>query len=330
MHVPTKCQRYIELEELAQLLSRPTTVPDSDTMYHQLLQLTARLDEMSAESLQLRSDVRELKQVLEENTKLREQNKSQAKIIDELQTQLDQKHQQPKNGSQQQSQSGAQQSQQPILTPRKPTTIETAAPTTVEVRANAPKTYAQISSRYRPNRSTKRIASSARAFQETSGPQGYKYLYLPSRNRATRQTIRQKLPTLKVETNRVLDIHFPARNIVALLVHIQYYEELVQLLSDLTIKPAEFDPLSPENLSDPKFENLSHPDRCDRMTIIHNTRMIRTLEYLRPTLAPSVARYFVEQGWIAVEDIPKMNYKTAEHFQARDEDMASVISSEAL
>jgi hypothetical protein len=33
--------------------------------------------------------------------------------------------------------------------------------------------------------------------------------------------------TVKVETSRVLDIHFPARNIVALLVHIQYYQELV-------------------------------------------------------------------------------------------------------
>ncbi|CAO3664058.1 unnamed protein product [Umbelopsis vinacea] len=220
--VSTSCQRYVELEELALLLGRPTTVPGSDAMYQQLLKLTARLDEMSADSLQLRSDVRELKQ-----------------------TQLRQNNQQPKNGAQQQEpQSGIQQFQQPTLTPRKPTTIETAAPDTVKARTNAPKTYAQISSRYFPNQSAKRIASSARAFQETSDPQGYKYLYLPSRNRATCQTIRQKMRTVKVETSRVLDIHFPARNIVALLVHIQYYQEL--------------------NLNDTKFENLSHPDKCDK------------------------------------------------------------------
>jgi regulator of replication initiation timing len=79
--VSTSCQRYVELEELALLLGRPTTVPGSDAMYQQLLKLTARLDEMSADSLQLRSDVRELKQVLEENTRLRAQNKAQAKLL---------------------------------------------------------------------------------------------------------------------------------------------------------------------------------------------------------------------------------------------------------
>jgi hypothetical protein len=160
---------------------------------------------------------------LEENTRLRGQNKAEAKIIDELLLIRSQQSATQKWGRTTTAQSGVQQFQQPTLTPRKPTSIETAAPDTFEARTNAPKTYAQISSRYCPNRSAKRIASSARAFQGTSGPQGYKYIYLPSRNRATRQTIRQKLRTLKVEANRVLDIHFPARNIVALLVHIQYY-----------------------------------------------------------------------------------------------------------
>jgi hypothetical protein len=179
-----------------------------------------------------------------------------------------------------------------------------------------------VSRRFRPNKvlSEKRIAAAVRAFQEPTGPQGYEYLYLPSRNRSTRQNTRQKLRALGIETNRVLDIYFPARQVVALLLHVQYHAEVSTKLQEMGITPLTFDPLDPTHLKDPQYDGLSTVARTAAMEGIHYGRMIRTLEHIGSPRCFSVGRSFVGKGWMTEHELLKLTRKdAAREFQSEDD-----------
>ncbi|KAG0162759.1 hypothetical protein DFQ29_003709, partial [Apophysomyces sp. BC1021] len=115
--------------------------------------------------------------------------------------------------------------------------------------------------------------------------------------------IRHQLCNLKIDTSRLLDITLPARSVVGLLFHIQYIPEVTQILSDVKVVTIEgFDPLDPSILADPELQCLSEAERATQAAVIQRQRCLRSLRYLRPTIAPPVARYFIEQGWIDQTD----------------------------
>jgi hypothetical protein len=147
----------------------------------------------------------------------------------------------------------------------------------------------------------------ARGFNLVTGPQGYAHVYINRSRRFTRTEVRKNLRLLGVESSRIIDVTFPARDIIGLLVHVQYKPELLQLLAARKIAVDEkFEPLSPKVLADPKYKDKTDAER-EQLAFVHNRdRCLRSLAYLaksnRKIFAP-VCRAFLDLGWIAEEDI---------------------------
>ena len=90
--------------------------------------------------------------------------------------------------------------------------------------------------------------------------------------------------------NRILDIHYPGRNIVTLLVHNDYVSELRKQLGRFKVNlKDDFDPCNPKVLRDPKYADLSPEERAN-FTLMHpSDRMARALNYVRAPVKYAVA-----------------------------------------
>ncbi|KAG1607104.1 hypothetical protein G6F46_012542 [Rhizopus delemar] len=84
----------------------------------------------------------------------------------------------------------------------------------------------------RQQRRQQRQEAAARILQPPSENQGFKYIYLPTKARVPIGQLRSRLRKLDINNNRVLDIHHPDRNVVALLVHNDYADELRPICND--------------------------------------------------------------------------------------------------
>ncbi|KAJ1960063.1 hypothetical protein IWQ62_004371, partial [Dispira parvispora] len=148
--------------------------------------------------------------------------------------------------------------------------------------------------------------AAARTFQECTDPQGYPFVYLCSR-RITKRDARFSLHNLRVNANRILDISFPAHNVVGLLVHVQFKDELVELLSNNKVTPiSQFDPTDPRHLADPKYDDWNKEARSKEALRLQNERCNKALLTIREYVRYSVARSFAEQGWIDTSDVQQL------------------------
>ncbi|KAI8968609.1 hypothetical protein BDF20DRAFT_803873, partial [Mycotypha africana] len=157
----------------------------------------------------------------------------------------------------------------------------------------------------------KKVEAISRCFNPTpTGPQGFQYIYLHRSRRLTHVECRKNLRLLGAEPSRILDIMFPARNVVGLLVHIQYQEEFLQILAKANVKPinSEFDPTDGKHVADPKYASLSNDERNIKAAELHRDRCLHTLEFLASTRRPllPVARDFLNNGWISDEDFSEV------------------------
>lgn len=183
------------------------------------------------------------------------------------------------------------------------------------------------------NNSTRKRAAKARHYQVNNGPKGYDYVYLHLAKRLTRGVIRSDLASFGIEKSRILDISFPCRSVAGLLVHVQYIPTLLELLSTAKIDILkDFDPTNPDLLGDPVLSTLSRNQKVTEMQYIMNERCIRVVKYLRSSVAPSVARFFVEIGWLNEEDAQaalgdKTNSKYSGSADQNMSDAESVSSS---
>ena len=127
-----------------------------------------------------------------------------------------------------------------------------------------------------------RQEAAARLLQPPSENQGFQYVYLPTKARVPIGQIRTRLRKLGIINNRILDIHYPDRNIVTLLVHNDYVSELRKQLGRFKVTPKDdFDPCDPKVLRDPKYADLSLEERAN-FTPIHNSdHMACALNYTR-------------------------------------------------
>ncbi|KAG2189521.1 hypothetical protein INT46_000894, partial [Mucor plumbeus] len=101
-----------------------------------------------------------------------------------------------------------------------------------------------------------REATAARFFQAPSATQGFQYLYLPTKARIPLGKLRTTFKKLGVNNGRLLDLHYPDRNIVAVLVHNDYATEFEELLSKKGVKlNTTFDPCAASVIKDPKYAN---------------------------------------------------------------------------
>ncbi|KAG1034667.1 hypothetical protein G6F43_013363 [Rhizopus delemar] len=141
-----------------------------------------------------------------------------------------------------------------------------------------------------------------RRFVPVAAHHDYEYVYLPSRYREPISSLRSKLHKLKINNARVLDVHYPDRQVVALLVHTEYTADLLAAFAKAKVEPIQgFNPLHPDLLRDPKYANLPESDRAAKCTEVHQARLVRALKHIRESVRPAVARSFFVKDWITLD-----------------------------
>lgn len=150
----------------------------------------------------------------------------------------------------------------------------------------------------------KREAAASRFFQAPSATQGFQYLYIPTKARIPLGKLRTTFKKLGVNNGRLLDLHYPDRNIVAVLVHNDYATELEELLTKRGIKlQTTFDPCDERVIKDPKYANESPEQRQQLARELHNQRLQKALVHIRGTAKFAVARFFAHKTWITQEQL---------------------------
>ncbi|KAG1091932.1 hypothetical protein G6F42_019317 [Rhizopus arrhizus] len=128
------------------------------------------------------------------------------------------------------------------------------------------------------------------------------YLYIPDRlaPKDQRSTIRR----LGVDTDQVLDIHYPGVNTVALLVRASIYARLHSIFGahPSTNLQDSFNPLDPDNLGSREFRSAPKANRIAEIKRICTVQKLKALDHLHLPLRLEVAQYFAQQGWISAAE----------------------------
>ncbi|KAG0763645.1 hypothetical protein G6F57_007526 [Rhizopus arrhizus] len=181
-------------------------------------------------------------------------------------------------------------------------------------------------------RRQQRQEAAARLLQPPSENQGFRYLYLPTKARVPVGQLRSRLYKLDINNNRILDIHCPNRNVVALLVHNDYADELRSHLRKfkVTLKD-DFDPCDPMILHDPRYSDSTTEERTNIVFMHHCNRMERALRFVRAPVKFAVARYFHTKGWISTQTLQetlsfnrRANHTQPESIFFEDDNMSTV------
>ncbi|KAG1449041.1 hypothetical protein G6F56_008769 [Rhizopus delemar] len=115
--------------------------------------------------------------------------------------------------------------------------------------------------------------------------------------------MRMRLRRLKLQSSRILDIHHPTNNIVALLVHKGYYQEAIQTLEmqQITCLP-DFVPFSEKHLRDPRYHDKPIKERQSAAKAIFHQRLTNiALRVQHDNHKFAVARDFRKNQWITEE-----------------------------
>ncbi|KAG1596801.1 hypothetical protein G6F47_007878 [Rhizopus delemar] len=142
--------------------------------------------------------------------------------------------------------------------------------------------------------------AAARTFSPPSTNQGFKYLYLPIQRRLPIRQIRSLLRRLHINSNRVLDIHYPDRHLVALLLHNDYEAEVRSQLEKFEIPiHDDYDPMDPNNLRNPYYDDFDQDEKGCAAWSVFAQRLVRAIRCLKGPIQRAVARFFVDKGIIA-------------------------------
>ncbi|KAI7899761.1 uncharacterized protein BX663DRAFT_440748 [Cokeromyces recurvatus] len=178
------------------------------------------------------------------------------------------------------------------------------------------------------NRQKNRIRkeeAAARFFQPPSNNQGFQYLYISTKARIPVGKLRSYLRQMGVNNARVLDIHYPDRNIVALLIHNDYAAEFKQLLETKRVHFVNnFDPWDGSTLKDSQYKDLTEQERTFKACEIQLQRLERAVIHIREPVKFAVAYYFYQQKWLSKSFIDQLNnsrYKRPEDIFDMDEDI---------
>ncbi|OAD78125.1 hypothetical protein PHYBLDRAFT_164998 [Phycomyces blakesleeanus NRRL 1555(-)] len=275
-----------------------STLLPSSVMQGMSPDLASFLGNMRTQFMSLQQCTNELESIGVTNARLTAQLVNAEKLIADLRSQLASQGNYPIT-------TNASTSSAPT-TPKEPGTEVSTWATTAAAAHNSVVVPTALSVRKTPRPpSVCRVAASARMFAIPTGPKGYQYVYIPRSCRLTHREVRNSLKTLGVDTGRILDINFSAKDVVGILVHNQYAEKFQTTLTTVAIEILDaFDPLDPKNIADPKYKSLSDSELEEVAAELHSDRCLKALKYLRPYVAVPVGHFFCDQGWISKEDIP--------------------------
>ena len=142
--------------------------------------------------------------------------------------------------------------------------------------------------------------AAVRSFLPVSESQGFQYLYLFCRGREPYSVTRSKLRKLGIASNRILDIHYPAKQVLALLVPNDYAPSATDIFqkSDIKLK-TDFNPLSPSTIQDTLHSSLSTKEKTTKATELHQKRLCNAVKrIMSPTTRSALAKAFHKQKWI--------------------------------
>ncbi|KAF7730446.1 hypothetical protein EC973_002253 [Apophysomyces ossiformis] len=132
----------------------------------------------------------------------------------------------------------------------------------------------------------------------------FQYVYIPCKKRLPRPQIRQYLRTIGIHSARVLDLAFPARHVIGLLIHDRYLPELTSRLQEAKISSLpNFDPTDPTHLRDPAYSSLPPKDRQKIAILCQRNRCLRAIATLQDNVKRVVAKLFVSLGWLTTTDM---------------------------
>jgi len=162
----------------------------------------------------------------------------------------------------------------------------------------------------------------ARLFTAPSPTHGFKFVYLPQKGRASMGQIRKSLTSIKVNNARVLDVHFPARNICGLLIHTDFEQTLLDALQVAGIKPINnFFPEDPAILSDPALKSLSLEEKTEIVTDIHHNRCMRITSRAPKHVQAALAYHFISSGIFTRTDLNNYRYPSPTNNNTNEQDI---------
>jgi hypothetical protein len=217
---------------------------------------------------------------------------------------------------------GTEHSKYALLPPTNEATAATSSPSA---------SYASKLKMPRPNQPARRnIASIVRTFAAPSAAQGFQYIYVPTNKRCPIKEMRYRLQRLGLGRGRIVDVHYPDHNVVAILVHNDYATEAREILSNKVPLLNDFDPLDQSILRDIKYKDMDTAARQNQLNAIHHGRCISTISYLKFPIKVAVAREFLKRNWITAEEMKRAaegNTNDSNKDQHDDDNMEDIVGS---
>ncbi|KAL0096653.1 hypothetical protein J3Q64DRAFT_1855963 [Phycomyces blakesleeanus] len=132
-----------------------------------------------------------------------------------------------------------------------------------------------------------------RLLQKPTGPSEYEFVYLPAKRYIKYQEMRKILSSFKIPTSRILDIQFPARGTVALLVNGEFREELIALLGKAKVVPlGNFDLTAADVIADPKLMEEAIKVMARKAQDLFDARLVKASLCMTTYLGHGVTRNF--------------------------------------
>ncbi|KAJ8651229.1 hypothetical protein O0I10_013307 [Lichtheimia ornata] len=169
-----------------------------------------------------------------------------------------------------------------------------------------------IPEKFRSTRTTPTINAAVQFFRKPEPTNHrFQYLYLQCQQRTPRNEVRDYLRALDINPNRVLDISFPARHVVGLLLHVDYVTHVTQQLKQHKLVCLKnFNPIDPQHLQDPSYSSLPTTERQQVAIRCQRNRCLRALSSLHGRVLHAIASAFQSNGWLTNTDITHVLAKT--------------------
>ncbi|CEG81832.1 hypothetical protein RMATCC62417_15983 [Rhizopus microsporus] len=148
--------------------------------------------------------------------------------------------------------------------------------------------------------------TAARTFIIRSANHGYKLLYMPLRCRLPIGQLRSRLRQLSINTRHILNIHYPDRHLIALLIYNDYEVEFRSQLKKFEIPVRDdYDALDPSELRDPDYKDWDEANRTGVARGLFLCCILHALDYLKGLVKQTVAKLFANKGYIDRNEFPE-------------------------
>ncbi|KAJ8651364.1 hypothetical protein O0I10_013120 [Lichtheimia ornata] len=122
----------------------------------------------------------------------------------------------------------------------------------------------------------------------------YDIVYLTSPQRTSHGEARRALAIFNIPQARIIDVHFPIRGIIGLLIHADFKTELLDLLKQAKVNPVDFNPTAPATIINPEYADYTGEQRADKAKELYSNRMLRACARMpKAYLGASILRHFV-------------------------------------